>query len=135
MRTADSGQQVAEADSHVNSAYKTLNKSSSWPRKHIWRTKIPYKVNCFVWFVVKQACLTKDKLLRRGMQLRSIFLFCCETAETNNHLFLHCRVTTQLWDIFLTMIGLKWSMPQSTLDIFTVGTKGEVAQTKKEDGG
>lgn len=37
----------------VNSTYNNLtipnNKMEQWPRKMIWGTKIPYKVNCFTW--------------------------------------------------------------------------------------
>ncbi|WMV19519.1 hypothetical protein MTR67_012904 [Solanum verrucosum] len=37
--------------------------------------------------------------------------FCGETAETVNYLFLHCKVTEQLWRIFLNLEGILWTMP------------------------
>lgn len=48
----------------VNSAYKDLNRSNfkevHWPWKKIWKTKIPYKVNCFTWLLAKESVLTHD---------------------------------------------------------------------------
>ncbi|WMV54525.1 hypothetical protein MTR67_047910 [Solanum verrucosum] len=32
-------------------------------------------------------------------------------AETVNHLFLHCKVTGQLWRIFLNLKGISWTIP------------------------
>lgn len=50
----------------VKSVYWNLNQKSHlnvlWPWKLIWRVKIPVKVSCFVWLVVRKACLTQEKL-------------------------------------------------------------------------
>ncbi|KAF3641224.1 Actin-7 [Capsicum annuum] len=37
-------------------------------------------------------------------------------AENNEHLFLHCEITTKLWQIFLDMLGVIWVMPRTTLE-------------------
>uniref|UniRef100_M0ZSF6 Reverse transcriptase zinc-binding domain-containing protein n=1 Tax=Solanum tuberosum TaxID=4113 RepID=M0ZSF6_SOLTU len=56
----------------VSSAYKNLNKMRSrisfLPRKLIWKVKIPYKVVAFAWMVVKEAALTQENLMKRGIQ-------------------------------------------------------------------
>ncbi|WMV09517.1 hypothetical protein MTR67_002902 [Solanum verrucosum] len=99
----------------VNCAYNWLNNSyqltSNWPWKGIWKSKIPLKVSCFVWLLVKEAILTQDNLMKRRIPLCSRCLFYGETVETVNHLFLHCRVTSQLWRLFLNLKGVSWVMP------------------------
>ena len=36
---------------------------------------------------------------------------CGEEVETINHLFLQCRITSQLWRIFISLRGFAWAMP------------------------
>ncbi|CAN4090749.1 unnamed protein product [Withania somnifera] len=83
----------------VSKAYKKLNISNqqliNWPWKNIRRVKIPYKVACFVWLLPKEAVLTQDNLMKRGITLCPRCLFCGEKAETVNHLLLHCKFTGQ----------------------------------------
>ncbi|WMV34044.1 hypothetical protein MTR67_027429 [Solanum verrucosum] len=56
----------------VSKAYRKMNHNqqpSSWPWKNIWKTKIPYKVACFVWLLTKEAVLTQENLMERGIIL------------------------------------------------------------------
>ncbi|WMV26903.1 hypothetical protein MTR67_020288 [Solanum verrucosum] len=99
----------------VGAVYKKLNHPNlqllKWPWKHIWKAKIPYKVSCFVWLLTKEAVLTQDNLMKRGITLCSRCFFCGKTAETVNHLFIQCKVTDQLWNLFLRRKSISWSMP------------------------
>jgi len=99
----------------VNAAYKIMNQSNqqiaNWPWKQIWRIKVPHKVSIFVWLLAKEATLTVDNLMSRGMTLCSRCFLCKETAETVNHLFLHCPFTAHLWRIILNLKGIAWTMP------------------------
>ena len=36
---------------------------------------------------------------------------CGEEVETVNHLFLQCRIISQLWRIFISLRGFAWAMP------------------------
>ncbi|WMV33430.1 hypothetical protein MTR67_026815 [Solanum verrucosum] len=67
----------------------------------IWRTEIPYKVNYFTWLLAKQAILTHENLNKRKPNLCSSCYLCEEQVETVNHLFLHCKWTDQLWQMFI----------------------------------
>ncbi|WMV24991.1 hypothetical protein MTR67_018376 [Solanum verrucosum] len=49
-------------------------------------------------------------------ELCSRCFFCEIETETTNHLFLHCRVTQKLWQVFLNLRGISWSMPRHTSD-------------------
>ncbi|XP_059301783.1 uncharacterized protein LOC132053687 [Lycium ferocissimum] len=90
---------------------QSIQQITNWPWKHIWRSKVPHKVSCFVWLLAKEAVLTQDNLMKRGTILCSRCFLCGETAETVNHLFLHCKFTQQLWRIFLNLKGIAWTMP------------------------
>ncbi|WMV52983.1 hypothetical protein MTR67_046368, partial [Solanum verrucosum] len=96
----------------VKGAYKKFNpydnQIEDWPWKLIWKVKIPYKVSCFTWLVAKQAVLTQENLMKRGIHLSPRCFFCEEKAETVTHLFIHCRITLQLWEMFLSKKGLNW---------------------------
>lgn len=85
----------------VGKTYKKMNNNNqlitNWPWKNIWKTKIPYKVACFVWLLSKEAVLTKENLMKRGRTLTPSCVFCGEQTETVKHLFLHCKITGQLW--------------------------------------
>ncbi|WMV13212.1 hypothetical protein MTR67_006597 [Solanum verrucosum] len=101
----------------VGTAYRnsqrTHTQSSYWPWKMIWKVKVPFKVACFTWLLAKQVVLTQDNRMKKGLDLCSRCFFCeCET-ETINHLFLHCKETVKLWQIFINKRGISWSMPGS----------------------
>ena len=66
------------------------------PWKQIWRSKVSTKVKCFSWLVTTGACSTNEKLKRRDFYIASWCSLFNETEETNNLLFLHCKVTKQL---------------------------------------
>ncbi|WMV36972.1 hypothetical protein MTR67_030357 [Solanum verrucosum] len=72
----------------------------TWPWRQIWKCRIPYKVSCFIWLLAKDAALTQDNVMKRGITLCSRCVLCGETSETVNHLFLHCKFTQQLWRVF-----------------------------------
>ena len=105
----------------MNLAYKEFNLSNNqidcWPWKMIWKVKISSKVTCFTWLLAKEAVLTQDNLIKRGFQLCSGCYLCGEEAETINHLFLHCRMTYQLWKIFINLRGIKWTMPRRIQEV------------------
>ncbi|WMV24696.1 hypothetical protein MTR67_018081 [Solanum verrucosum] len=93
----------------VSSGYKLLNstvaQNSIWPWKQIWRTKAPLKVACFSWLLAKEVVLTHENLRKRNIILVMHCCLCGEAAETVGHLFLHCRITDQLWKIFINYNG------------------------------
>lgn len=73
--------------------------------------------SCFAWLVCKRACLTHEVLQKKGRQLCSRCFVCDEDAEVNSHLFLHCKVATSLWNMFLGLLGVCWVIPKSIKDL------------------
>ncbi|XP_047270263.1 uncharacterized protein LOC124899409 [Capsicum annuum] len=61
---------------------------------------------------VTKAVLTKENLMKRGFNPNPTCFLCEEVDKTVAHLFLHCRITSYLWKIFINMKGLHWVMPK-----------------------
>ncbi|WMV10142.1 hypothetical protein MTR67_003527 [Solanum verrucosum] len=105
----------------VKSAYRELRSTeeqhAGWPWRMIWRTEIPYKVNYFTWLLAKQAVLTHENLNKRKPNLCSSCYLCEEQVETVNHLFLHCKWTDQLWQMFIQKRKIKWTKPGSIKEV------------------
>lgn len=90
---------------------QTNHQMVEWPWEHIWKAKIPYKVSCFLWLLAREAVLTQDNLMKRGITICPRCCLCWETTETVNHLFLHCKITGQVWRMFLALRSITWIMP------------------------
>ncbi|WMV40242.1 hypothetical protein MTR67_033627 [Solanum verrucosum] len=101
----------------IGSAYRSSQRPGThiggWPWKMIWKVKIPLKIACFTWLLANQAALTQHNLMKRGMQICSRCWFCECEVETINHLFLHCREVAKLWQIFINLRGISWTMPRN----------------------
>uniref|UniRef100_A0A0V0IU04 Putative ovule protein n=1 Tax=Solanum chacoense TaxID=4108 RepID=A0A0V0IU04_SOLCH len=104
------------------------------PWKATWRSMAPTKVKCFSWLVVRKACLTHEALQKRKFHLDSICPLCMEPNETNSHLFLHCKVTSQVWSLFITLAGESWTMPEHTADLLSCWIEGEGAKARRDGG-
>ncbi|WMV27348.1 hypothetical protein MTR67_020733 [Solanum verrucosum] len=120
----------------VNSAYEDLHtvgfEEVEWPWKMIWKTKIPYKVNCFTWLLAKETVLTHENLNKRGVHLCSRCFLCEEQGETVNHLFLHCKWTTQLCQMFTNMREIKWVKPGRIKEVLKCWNRDGNAGRKEE---
>ena len=43
---------------------------------------------------------------------------CKCNSETVDHLFLHCPVVLELWDMVFDLFGICWVMPMSVVKLF-----------------
>ncbi|WMV37951.1 hypothetical protein MTR67_031336 [Solanum verrucosum] len=120
----------------VKAAYRVLttsnNQSGTLPWKMIWRGKIPHKVACFSWLLAREVVLTQDTLMKRGFNLCSRCFLCGKEAETISHLFLHCSWTDQLWNIFIILRGINWTMPGRVSDVLECWNSDTNPSNQKE---
>ena len=115
-----------------NRKVKELPGEISGPWSKVWKNKVPTKVRCFSWLVARRAYLTHEKLQRRGFEIASWCSLCNETNETNSHLFLHCKVTAQLWAIFLSRTHTHWTMPEHTADLLSCWVRKGGSKSQKK---
>ena len=87
-----------------------------WPRKHIWKTKLPTKVICFSWTALHNSCLTQDNFSKRKFQLANRCYFRHKHIQSVKHLQLHRPAASDLWNMFCCFFGLSWVLPFSVRD-------------------
>lgn len=63
-----------------------------------------------------------NHLQKKGFQLCSRCPLSEEQSEVT-HIFLHCKVTSQLWNFFLSIFGTSWTMPNSITEMLKCWTR------------
>jgi hypothetical protein len=90
----------------VKTMYNTLTSNDSGPyHKKIWKSKVPAKIQIFLWLVLNNAILTKDNMIRRKRQGDLVCYF-CNMNESVSHLLFHCNIAKAVWATFATCIGV-----------------------------
>jgi zinc-binding in reverse transcriptase len=62
----------------------------------LWHSKLPLKIQIFLWLIRKNRILTKDNLVKRGWQGNTNYVFCLK-KETYDHLFVTCPLVNCIW--------------------------------------
>lgn len=77
--------------------YNTLiSNGTDIGEKARWKSKIPLKIEVFMWYIRKGVVLTKDNLGRRNWQGDKIHVF-CSGNESIQHLFFDCHFAKFIW--------------------------------------
>lgn len=103
----------------VNRIYNWGLLGSACPWKKSQKSVAPTKVKCFTWLVARRAYLTHEAMQKRGINIASRCFLCKEALESNKHLFLHCSVTAQVWDLFTNKANVNQVMPEHTADLLS----------------
>lgn len=56
-----------------------------------------------------EACFAQDNIERRSIQLVNRCYMCLQNSKSIGHLFLHCTIVADLWNMFYYIFGLNWS--------------------------
>jgi hypothetical protein len=72
--------------------------------KHIWKSRIPYKIKIFTWLMENNAILTKDNMIKRKWTGDSTCMF-CNQVESLEHLFFQCTVAKCVWGTVGVYLG------------------------------
>lgn len=67
---------------------------------NLWRSIIPRKCKFFVWSIFHRSINTADKLQKKFKHLMISphwCPLCCQSSESLDHIFLHCKVAYSFW--------------------------------------
>jgi hypothetical protein len=105
----------------VRSFYHALIQpaSSAFPWRSVWKAKAPSKVAFFLWTASLGKILTTDNLRKRGIIIMDWCCMCKAGGESVNHLFIHCPVASDLWNMFFHLFGVLWVMPKGVVDLLS----------------
>jgi len=95
----------------VKSTYKKMQNGTIGDEETLygtfWNVKALPTAHIFAWRVLHNRVATYDNLLKRGILLESRRCVVCDTCdESVCHLFLTCRVATQIWKLCDSWIGV-----------------------------
>ncbi|XP_026457252.1 uncharacterized protein LOC113357975 [Papaver somniferum] len=97
----------------VKSLYSQLvaeNGVPHFPTHFIWQQAIPPNICFLMWCLVHGKLNTIDTLQRKHMSLHND---CAGGEESQNHLFLHCKIAYKIWCNLTPTTGWSWVFPGS----------------------
>ena len=97
----------------VKSAYSTLcSQENNGPQdifSSLWLATTVPKALFTAWRILLGRLPTFDNLIRRGMVVNSpLCVFCKETQETTQHLFLECAYAQRVWSLCFRWLGISY---------------------------
>ncbi|XP_026436394.1 uncharacterized protein LOC113334324, partial [Papaver somniferum] len=84
-----------------------------FPYSFISKTAIPPKINILMWCLIHGKLNTIDILQHKAMDLHNSCVLCGIGVESQDHLFLHCKIAYKIWSIILLNTGWSWVLPGS----------------------
>jgi hypothetical protein len=80
--------------------------------KIIWKVWATPKAKHHAWLALQHRLWTADRLRRRNWDNCGVCQLCKQTEETHDHLFVHCRFTTRIWENLKEWFGLQGFYPR-----------------------
>ena len=98
----------SHASFEVSSFYSALSQlaTSHFPWRLVWKAKVPSRVAFFIWTASLGKILTTDNLRRHRVIILDWCCLCKADGESVNHLFLHCLVARDLWNLVCSLFGV-----------------------------
>ncbi|XP_026385039.1 uncharacterized protein LOC113280655 [Papaver somniferum] len=101
-----------------------------FPHLFVWKPAIPPKVNILMWCLIHGRLNTIDILQHKGMDLYNSCVLCGIGVETQEHLFLHCKIAYKIWSSILPITGWVWVLPGSMRTLADSWHYGYFSQSK-----
>ena len=99
-----------------NSVHNSSRKEGIW--KNVWCSDGLPKIYFFCWLFTHQKILTADNLKKRGIKGLSRCILCKRAEETQNHLFLECSFSNEVWCSVLNELNFNITLPTNLKDLF-----------------
>jgi hypothetical protein len=92
----------------VKSYYNILQpgESTLFPWKSVWKVKAPPHIAFFTWMAALGKILMIENIRKWDFALVNWCCLCKKSEETVNHLLIHCKFTSEIWHLLLTLFGV-----------------------------
>ncbi|KAG5577576.1 hypothetical protein H5410_057710 [Solanum commersonii] len=75
------------------------------------KSRIRHKVSCFVWLMAKEAVLTQDNVMKRGVTLYQLTF-----PKKKRGITLCSSTSNNYGDYFSALKGISWTMPRKVTE-------------------
>ncbi|KAJ0513971.1 putative reverse transcriptase zinc-binding domain-containing protein [Helianthus annuus] len=102
----------------VGNLRSELDGISMLPETHVlrWLSRIPKKINCFLWRAVLDRIPTRDALVIRNTHIPSVLCVLCNTRnESMDHLLISCQYAQLVWTTI--SLWVKIPLPRYLLSV------------------
>lgn len=82
----------------------------------IWKTRVPYKINNFMWLCWHNKIKSNSLLSHKGLNIDPHCLICPTIEENTNHILRTCTQAAELWSYFSPQAAELWSYFSPHLD-------------------
>jgi hypothetical protein len=86
--------------------------------KSTWQNKVSLKVAFFAWSVALGKILNMDNLRKWHVIVVDWCCMCKKNEESVDHLLLHCKIVSALWNTIFSSVELAWIVPSRVVDLF-----------------
>lgn len=97
--------------------YFTSNEGYIGPWKSIWSQKVPPKAKFFLWQISHRIIPTLSLLKKKGVIADDLCKWCGSEEENQDHIFWHCSLATQAWDILKSWINIQIETGQGSMNL------------------
>lgn len=87
-------------------------------------SKSSFQGHLFLMAGGKKSLPYSREVAKQGLSLTLRCIMCGRAMETNSHLFIRCALTTQMWQLFLSMVGINWTMPATMVELLECWNNG-----------
>ena len=91
----------SEAASCLDHNPPTIEAKWDW----VWKLRLPYRIQVFVWLVLHRKLLTNSERLKRNLSSNATCELCLANDENLDHVLRSCPHAQDVWDV-LTQMGL-----------------------------
>ncbi|XP_026429782.1 uncharacterized protein LOC113326232 [Papaver somniferum] len=85
----------------------------NFPSHFTWQHEIPPKICFLMWSLIHGKLNTIDRLQQKGMNIDNNCALCGGGEESQDHIFLHCKVAYKIWCSIIPNTGWCWVVPGS----------------------
>ncbi|XP_026416335.1 uncharacterized protein LOC113311751 [Papaver somniferum] len=104
----------------VKSLYAEMIRDSgedNFPHNFVWIYDIPPKVNFLLWCAVHGKLNSQDMIQIKGIDVYTSCILCGDCTESQDHIFIHCKVAYKIWCSIMPVDGWAWVFPNTMINL------------------